>query len=249
MIRFALALPAVAALATMSEPEPSPYAPTLATAPLPRIERPEPALYLPAGYLAAGAVSLAERRRDSGIGEITFPIEGGGWINSQVWGVGGFHGRRGWQCAQENYAPPHQDSFCEPRTKTRRHLNPWCKGGYGHRGVDIRPPTCHTNRHWAVAPEAGRVTRRTWQSVWVLGDSGVSWRYLHVGRAIVKRGERVAPGQRLALVSDRWTRGPTTIHLHLEAWRGGVVLNPYKALVAAHRRLSAPARTRVAEAE
>ena len=148
------------------------------------------------------------------------------------------------QCLAQNHAMPWGDTYCEKRAWSM----PLCPGGKGHQGVDIRPVRCEDNRTLAVAVEDGvirKVTRST--NVELRGDSGVTWRYLHVHPASiqVRAGQRVRQGDPIANVSNYMEGRPnTSIHLHLDA-QGNVpdgvgartvFLPIYASLVDAYRK-------------
>lgn len=175
--------------------------------------------------------------------KMRFPLEEGpAYVNSQVWGYGGIAGNGGGECHPKNYGYPWRDNFCE----TRAWISGACPGGVGHQGVDIRPRTCRNNEHWAVAAEDGRISSIGGYAVTLAADSGLQYRYLHVNtkRLKIQRGQRVAAGDRIALVSNFFGGTPTTVHLHFEMRRprpgGGYdLLNPYASLIPAYLRLIA----------
>lgn len=171
---------------------------------------------------------------------IRFPLEKGpAFANSQVWGWGG--GKKGGdQCNKENYSYPWHDNFCE----TRSRKTGTCPLGIGHQGQDIRPASCKPNYHWAVAVEAGTVIEIGSYTVSLLGNTGTLYRYLHMNmnRLAVAKGDHVAAGQRLGLVSNFFGGEATTWHLHFEilqnsASRGFQHVPPYMSLVRAYDRL------------
>ena len=176
-----------------------------------------------------------------------FPMETGpAYANSQVYGYGGYKAPGpGGQCDSRNYAYPWHDNFCE----TRGWPNGMCPAGKGHQGQDIRPATCVKKIHWVVAAEAGVVTTIGSYSVFIRGDSGRIYRYLHMDRAqlvtIISEGQRVTRGQHIGRVSDEFGGSATTIHLHFEikapVTAGGttaVVFVPgYSSLEDAYERL------------
>jgi murein DD-endopeptidase MepM/ murein hydrolase activator NlpD len=147
-----------------------------------------------------------------------FPMEAApAYANSQVYGYGGFMAPGpGGQCDARNYSYPWRDNFCETRSWT----NGMCPAGKGHQGQDIRPATCVKRVHWAVAAESGVVTSIGSYSVFIRGDSGRLYRYLHLDRAhlvtILSEGQTVTRGQRIGRVSDDFGGSATTIHLHFE---------------------------------
>ena len=176
-----------------------------------------------------------------------FPMEAGpAYANSQVYGYGGFKAPGpGGQCDARNYAYPWHDNFCE----TRGWSNGMCPSGKGHQGQDIRPSTCAAKIHWVVAAEAGVVTSIGSYSVFIRGDSGRVYRYLHMDRAqlmtIISEGQRLTRGQHIGKVSNDFGGSATTIHLHFEikapVTSGGttaVVFVPtYSSLEDAYRRM------------
>jgi murein DD-endopeptidase MepM/ murein hydrolase activator NlpD len=185
-----------------------------------------------------------------------FPMEDTpAYANSQVYMAGGsaVPGNTN-QCDPGNYAYPWSDNFCESRSWA----NPLCKAGQGHQGQDIRPKTCKSNLHWAVAAEDGVVTQLGSYTVAITGNGEPHriYRYLHMQTSSlkVKLHDVVKRGQKLGLVSNNLgTSGGkpayTTIHLHFEVriaeeenLGNGTVLAansfvpPYTALVDAYQR-------------
>jgi len=175
---------------------------------------------------------------------IRFPIEEApAYINSQVYGVGGMHGKRGSVCSKENYQYPWHDNYCEKR--------PWgmpmCPSGKGHQGVDIRGATCEDKKYHAVAVEDGVISYIGKYSVSLRGKTGRTYRYLHLDSKTlqVRRGQRVKRGQRIGLVSNNFGNTKTTIHLHFDV-KETIVVNGYPqkvfipiytSLVDAYKRL------------
>ncbi|MDP3406115.1 MAG: M23 family metallopeptidase [Brevundimonas sp.] len=147
-----------------------------------------------------------------------FPMEAGpAYANSQVYGYGGFAAPGpGGQCDARNYAYPWRDNFCE----TRGWTNTMCPTGKGHQGQDIRPATCVKRVHGVVAAEAGVITSIGSYSVFLRGDSGRIYRYLHMDPAhvqtILTEGQRVTRGQLIGKDSDAFGGSTTTLHLHFE---------------------------------
>ena len=176
-----------------------------------------------------------------------FPMEAApAFANSQVYGYGGYAAPGpGGQCDPRNYAYPWRDNFCETRSWT----NTMCPAGQGHQGQDIRPATCVKKVHWVVAAESGVVTSIGSYSVFIAGDSGRIYRYLHMDpagvNALIDEGQRVSRGQRLGQVSDAFGGNATTIHLHFKikapVASGGssaVIFVPtYSSLVDSYQRL------------
>lgn len=235
-----------------AEPAPKGGSP-VADPPAPPTPEPEPAApepvtwpHEPGGALAAGSGTGATDATLWAPG-MRFPMEAGpAYANSQVYGYGGYAAPGpGGQCDARNYAYPWRDNFCE----TRGWTNTMCPTGKGHQGQDIRPATCVKKQHWVVAAEAGVVTSIGPYSVFIRGDSGRIYRYLHMDRAhvvtILAEGQRVTRGQRIGKVSDDFNGAATTIHLHFEikapVTAGGstaVIFVPvYSSLTEAYQRL------------
>jgi murein DD-endopeptidase MepM/ murein hydrolase activator NlpD len=180
---------------------------------------------------------------------ICFPIADHAYANSQVWNPGGGKGPAGSQCATTNYALPWHDTFCEARSRD----NPFCVGGTGHQGQDIRAQSCQKNMWWTVAAEDGRITNVGGYSVTLTADAPPhrQYRYLHIqmDALAVHEGTKVKKGDHIGKVSNYFGGTPTTIHLHFEI-RAGVTgtstdgkavavlafLPPYLSLAQAYQR-------------
>ncbi|WP_077355730.1 M23 family metallopeptidase [Brevundimonas sp. LM2] len=193
-------------------PEPVPEPPAPETTPVTWPHEPAGALVPGSGTGATDPTIWAPGMR--------FPMEAApAYANSQVYGYGGFAAPGpgpGGQCDARNYAYPWRDNFCE----TRGWTNTMCPTGKGHQGQDIRPSTCVKKVHGVVAAEAGVVTSIGSYSVFIRGDSGRIYRYLHMDPAhvqtILTEGQRVTRGQPIGKVSDAFGGSATTIHLHFE---------------------------------
>jgi murein DD-endopeptidase MepM/ murein hydrolase activator NlpD len=197
--------------------------------------------------------SSGEGRKDRRIyaPHIVFPIRlparRDAYLNSQVWGVGGFRGPPGRESDPRNFRFPWADNYCEKRGWKM----PLCPSGAGHQGVDIRGPTSDDNRWEVVAVEAGQVIHvSNFTSILLKGNSGTRYRYLHVHpRSIrVRVGQTVRAGQVIARISNYLGRRPqTTTHLHIDmeqtvSFNGTirrVFVPPYSSLVEAYRKLKA----------
>ena len=175
---------------------------------------------------------------------IRFPIEKApAYINSQVYGIGGYLGARGSLCDKRNYQYPWHDNYCEKRGWKM----PLCPGGKGHQGDDIRTATCEKNKYYAVAVEDGVIVSIGKYTVSLRGKSGRTYRYLHLDPKTlqVRRGQRVIRGQRVGLVSDYMGKTKTSIHLHFDMKQTiklgnrskSVFVPPYTSLVDAYKRL------------
>ena len=140
-----------------------------------------------------------------------FPIESApAYANSQVWGHGGSQGPGGGQCDIENFSYPWRDNYCE----TRSWDMPLCPAGTGHQGQDIRGATCDNDTHWVVAVVDGTITSIGNYSVYLTGDDGTRYDYLHMSNVQVQVGQQVSVGERVGMVSNAFGGTPTTIHLH-----------------------------------
>jgi murein DD-endopeptidase MepM/ murein hydrolase activator NlpD len=175
---------------------------------------------------------------------IRFPLEeANGYANSQVYGHGGESGPGGGQCDAANYSYPWHDNFCEARAYT----TPLCPSGTGHQGQDIRPNSCQKATWVAVAAESGVISQIGTYTVYLSGDSGRTYLYLHMqmDQLKVAIGDRVTRGQPLGLVSNNFGTTSTTIHLHFEikepvAINGQTVVTrvpPYTSLIDAYQAL------------
>ncbi|MDB5430178.1 MAG: Peptidase [Caulobacter sp.] len=180
---------------------------------------------------------------------ICFPIADHAYANSQVWNPGGGKGPAGSQCAPANYSLPWHDTFCEARSRD----NPFCVGGTGHQGQDIRAQSCVKNTWWTVAAEDGRITNVGTYSITLTADAAPhrQYRYLHIqmDALAVHEGTKVKKGDHIGKVSNYFGGTPTTIHLHFEI-RAGVTgtttdgkhvavlafLPPYLSLAEAYQR-------------
>lgn len=201
-------------------------------------------------YYPAGKLSPAK----SGVGRlgdnyvyapgIRFPIETApAYINSQVYGIGGYLGPKGSLCDKKNYSYPWHDNYCEKRGWGM----PLCVGGKGHQGDDIRTATCEKKKYYAVAVEDGVITYIGTYTVKLRGKSGRTYRYLHLdSRSLqVRKGQWVKRGQRVGLVSNNMGSTATSIHLHFDMKQTikignsskSVFVPPYTSLVEAYKRL------------
>ncbi len=175
---------------------------------------------------------------------IRFPLESApAYINSQVYGVGGYLGPKGSLCDKKNYSYPWRDNYCEKRGWKM----PLCSSGKGHQGVDIRSSTCEKKKYYAVAVEDGVITYIGKYTVKLRGKSGRTYRYLHLDSKtlLVRRGERVRRAQRIGLVSNNMGSTTTSIHLHFDMKQTikignrskSIFVPPYTSLVDAYKRL------------
>lgn len=210
-----------------------------AGAPLPPAASADPAFtFRPAGELQTGSGSGVRMATIFAPG-IRFPVEHvKAYLNSQVWGIGGFSGPRGSWRDPRNYAYPWRDNFCESRSRK----TPACPSGAGHQGVDIRGNDHQDQTYWAVATEDGRISNVGSYSVTLMADSGIQYRYLHLKmkRLAIKQGTRITRGQKIGLISNDFGGTSTTVHLHFEMLmnqRGAGFRHvpPYTSLVAAYQ--------------
>lgn len=166
--------------------------------------------YDPPGKLVDGS---GKGRVDTNVyaPDMLFPMETGeAFANSQVWGKGGMNGGGGSQCDKANFSYPWHDNYCE----TRSWDMPLCPSGAGHQGQDIRAADCKDRTHWVVAVVDGRITSVGSYSVYLTGEDGTRYDYLHMADVAVKEGDRVQQGQQLGKVSNQFNGDVTTIHLH-----------------------------------
>lgn len=172
---------------------------------------------------------------------VRFPLEAApAFLNSQIYGHGGYMGPGGSQCDEENFRYPWADNYCEPR----RWDMPFCPAGTGHQGQDIRAATCEDDKFWVVAPEAGKISSIGVYTVSLTTPSGRRYRLMHMDmKALsVKEDEQVEKGQRLGRVSDDFGDASTTQHLHFDVREsfdevGAVFVPTYMSLVRAYERL------------
>lgn len=196
--------------------------------------------YNPPGQLTAGSGSGSTTTTVHAPG-MRFPIQDSpAYLNSQVWGHGGYQGPSGGQCHANNYSYPWFDNYCE----TRSWDMPLCPSGKGHQGQDMRPATCVDNSHWVVASEAGTITSIGSYTVYLQSTSGVRHRFLHMNPSSlqVSVGNFVTKGQLLGRVSNAFGGTPTTIHLHYDMRKnisglGNVYVSPYMSLVTSYQEL------------
>ena len=198
--------------------------------------------YEPPGSLVRGS---GTGRVDSRVWApgMRFPIQSGpAYANSQVYGVGGYMGPAGGQCDARNYSFPWRDNYCESRSWAM----PLCPSSRGHQGQDIRPGTCRAGVHPAVAAANGTITQVGSYSVYLTGDDGTRYDYLHMSNVAVRQGQRVRCGDVIGNVSNVFNGTPTTIHLHFNIRQsvrgvGSVFVPTYMSLVDSYQRMSSGA--------
>jgi len=98
-----------------------------------------------------------------------------------------------------------------------------------HKGIDIAVPIGTA----VMASCGGTVTRAGWGSgygyvVYIQHPDGKSTRYGHLSKVLVKAGQTVSQGQKIALSGN--TGVSTGPHLHFEILVGGTQVNPLKYL-------------------
>jgi hypothetical protein len=121
---------------------------------------------------------------------LTWPLDGPGYANTQVYrpggsesGVGGAGGSG--ECDARNFDYPWEDNFCEHRgTATRNLFCPNNARGH-HVGQDIRPQQCTRNfplenRQMAVAVTDGYISSVASMTVRLRGDDGRIYWYMHL---------------------------------------------------------------------
>lgn len=108
----------------------------------------------------------------------------------------------------------------------------------GHSGIDIAAPT-GTPIYAAVS---GSVTASGWnpfgygQLVIVRGLDGRDYYYAHNSKLLVRQGQRVGQGERIALMGS--TGNSSGPHLHFEVRDGARILNPFALLPASRVQLA-----------
>jgi len=205
---------------------------------------------VPFGYTTAGYLVPTDsgqgRKGDDRIyaPNIRFPLEQApAYVNSQVYGIGGYLGAGGSLCDKRNYQYPWHDNYCEKRGWAM----PLCPTSTGHQGNDIRGATCERSKYYAVAVERGIITSIGSYTVYLRGESGRTYRYLHLASNSlrVKAGQRVERAQRIGLVSDNMGSTSTSIHLHfdvketllVDGYAQTVFIPIYTSLVDSYTRL------------
>ena len=98
-----------------------------------------------------------------------------------------------------------------------------------HKGIDLAVPIGTA----VMASRGGTVTRAGWGSgygycVYIQHPDGVSTRYGHLSKVLVKVGQTVSQGQKIALSGN--TGVSTGPHLHFEVLVGGSQVNPLNYL-------------------
>lgn len=107
-------------------------------------------------------------------------------------------------------------------------------GGRSHQGNDITGPL--NTPLYAV--EAGTIVKAYTArlggiSIILRGKSGHEWFYTHNNKNLVRTGQSVTKGQKIALMGSTGNAG-STVHLHFEWWKnGGSAVNPNAMLRAA----------------
>lgn len=204
--------------------------------------------YSPPGTLESpggGALRPGAGRVDDNVYApgMRFPIEvAPAYLNSQIYGHGGYMGPGGGQCDAANYAYPWHDNYCEERSWDM----PMCPSGQGHQGQDIRASTCADNTHYVVAAADGTITNIGTYSVYVTADDGRRYDYLHMRSVSVSVGQRVTRGQRIGRVSNNFGGTATSIHLHFNirmnvSGYGSVYAPTYMSLIRSYEELVGPA--------
>ncbi len=206
--------------------------------------------YYPPGDVAGGGGRLNDRYVY--LPKIIFPIDVPpgmhAYMNSQIYGYGGYIGREAKSIDDpRNYdAMRMRDNYCEKRGWKM----PLCPAGKGHQGVDMRPPSPEANKWDVLAVADGKIinTSKRLTSVRLEADDKTQYLYLHLEPSSirVKAGQRVRQGEVLGKVSN-WMNGrrQTSIQLHFQARQtisvGGRTMStyvpPYTSLIAAYREL------------
>ena len=170
-------------------------------------------LYKPAGTLVSGS---GTGRVDSKIYApgMRFPIEKApAYANSQVWGTRWQQrARRGSVRRRELQLPLVgqllRDAELDHAALPLRQGPP--------RARKFRAASCTKNVHSTSATTDGKISSIGTYSVYLTGNDGTVYRYLHMGSVAVSTGATVKPGQLLGKVSNEFGGTPTTVHLHFD---------------------------------
>ena len=109
----------------------------------------------------------------------------------------------------------------------------------GHSGIDIAAPF----KTPISAALSGTVTSSGWDVygygnlLVIRGVDGRDYYYAHNSKLLVRRGQRVAQGQLIALMGS--TGRSTGSHLHFEVRNGSSIINPYAMLPSSRLQLAA----------
>jgi murein DD-endopeptidase MepM/ murein hydrolase activator NlpD len=109
----------------------------------------------------------------------------------------------------------------------------------GHSGIDIAAPF----KTPISAALSGTVTSSGWDVygygnlLVIRGVDGRDYYYAHNSKLLVRRGQRVAQGQLIALMGS--TGRSTGSHLHFEVRSGSRIINPYAMLPSSRLQLAA----------
>ena len=109
----------------------------------------------------------------------------------------------------------------------------------GHSGIDIAAPF----KTPISAALSGTVTSSGWDVygygnlIVIRGVDGRNYYYAHNSKLMVRRGQRVAQGQLIALMGS--TGRSTGSHLHFEVRSGSRIINPYAMLPSSRLQLAA----------
>ena len=109
----------------------------------------------------------------------------------------------------------------------------------GHSGIDIAAPF----KTPISAALSGTVTSSGWDVygygnlLVIRGVDGRDYYYAHNSKLLVRRGQRVAQGQLIALMGS--TGRSTGPHLHFEVRSGSRIINPYAMLPSSRLQLAA----------
>ena len=109
----------------------------------------------------------------------------------------------------------------------------------GHSGIDIAAPF----KTPISAALSGTVTSSGWDVygygnlLVIRGVDGRDYYYAHNSKLLVRRGQRIAQGQLIALMGS--TGRSTGSHLHFEVRNGSRIINPYAMLPSSRLQLAA----------
>jgi murein DD-endopeptidase MepM/ murein hydrolase activator NlpD len=102
-----------------------------------------------------------------------------------------------------------------------------------HEGIDVTAPKGSP----IEAPAAGRVTDAGWEpgygnTITIDHGYGIVTKFAHASKLLVRKGQHVARGQRIALVGN--TGLATSSHLHYEVHVNGRPVNPLRYVLPEH---------------